>query len=190
MSWVALDRAAQIAALLGKTYYEQEWRQEADRIYQDVLEKGWNEELQSFTQTYGGSEVDSSLLLMEYYNFIQPNDEKYVKTVQRIKKELFNDGLMFRYKNKDDFGTPTSAFTICTFWMVRALYMTGSKDEAKTLFDQLLTYSNHVGLFSEDLDFKTKRQLGNFPQAYSHLALIDTAALFTEERVLSKFIRP
>jgi GH15 family glucan-1,4-alpha-glucosidase len=101
-----------------------------------------------------------------------------------------HEGLMYRYKNKDDFGLPSSAFTICTFWLIRALYVTGEKEEARALFDRLLSYSNHLGLFSEDLDFKTKRQLGNFPQAYSHLALINTVELLARENITSRFIRP
>ncbi|MDD3907323.1 MAG: glycoside hydrolase family 15 protein, partial [Bacteroidales bacterium] len=92
--------------------------------------------------------------------------------------------------NSDDFGKPTSAFTICTFWMVRALFVTNRKEEAYKLFQKLLSYSNHLKLFSEDLDFDSKEQLGNFPQAYSHLALINTALLFGEELELSKFIKP
>ena len=82
---------------------------------------------------------------------------------------------MYRYKNKDDFGQPSSSFTICTFWLINSLYKIGEKEEATKIFEQLLSYSNHVGLFSEDIDFETKRLLGNFPQAYSHLALIETA---------------
>ena len=88
---------------------------------------------------------------------------------------------MYRYTNIDDFGRPSSAFTICTFWLIRALYVIGEKEEARSLFDEILQYSNHLGLFSEDIDFETKEQLGNFPQAYSHLALINTALLFSEE---------
>ena len=84
-------------------------------------------------------------------------------------------GLMYRYKNKDDFGKPSSSFTICTFWLINSLHKIGEKEEAEKLFKQLLSYSNHLGLFSEDIDFETKRLLGNFPQAYSHLALIETA---------------
>ena len=87
---------------------------------------------------------------------------------------------MYRYKNNDDFGKPTSSFTICTFWLIDSLYKIGEKKKAKEMFDQLLSYSNHLGLFSEDIDFKTKRLLGNFPQAYSHLALIETAANFSK----------
>ncbi|GAB6122430.1 glycoside hydrolase family 15 protein [Dysgonomonas termitidis] len=189
MCWVALDRAVSVATFLGKSEYETEWKEQAEEIKNDVLAHGWNEEIQSFTQTYDNYDMDSSLLLMEQYGFIDPDDEKFVKTVERIKQELFHEGLMYRYKTDDDFGLPSSSFTICTFWLVRALFVTGQKEEALKVFNELLTYSNHLGLFSEDLDFDTKRQLGNFPQAYSHLALINTALLFSEEKAFSKFVR-
>jgi len=97
---------------------------------------------------------------------------------------------MYRYTNSDDFGKPASSFTICTFWLIQALFHIGKKDEAEEIFRDLLTYGNHVGLFSEDIDFYTKRLLGNFPQAYSHLALINTATLFSDEKVVSRFIKP
>jgi GH15 family glucan-1,4-alpha-glucosidase len=86
--------------------------------------------------------------------------------------------LLYRYKNVDDFGLPSSSFTICTFWYINSLFKIGEEEEAKKQFDKLLSYSNHLGLFSEDIDFKTKRLIGNFPQAYSHLALIETAMNF------------
>jgi alpha,alpha-trehalase len=190
MSWVALDRAIKIAEFLGQNDYAAKWQVEATVIKDDIFTNGWNEKLQSFTQAYDNEDVDSSLLLMEQYDFIRDTDEKYIATVKRIKQELFHKGLMYRYKNSDDFGLPSSSFTICTFWLVRALFVIGEKDEALQIFNELLTYSNHLGLFSEDLDFETKSQLGNFPQAYSHLALINTAELFTDEIVASKFIKP
>jgi len=190
MCWVALDRASSIAKFLNKTEYETEWKEEATLIKEDIFAHGWNETIQSFTQSYDNSDVDSSLLLMEQYGFIEPDNEKFIKTVKRIKEELFHEGLMYRYKNDDDFGQPSSSFTICTFWLVRALYVIGEKEEALKTFNRLLSYSNHLGLFSEDLDFDSKRQLGNFPQAYSHLALINTALLFADEKAFSKFIRP
>lgn len=190
MCWVALDRAITIAKMLKSFETAERWEQEAQRIREDVLENGWNKDLQCFTQTYCNTDLDSSLLLMEFYGFIDGKDERYIKTVQAIKENLEYNGLYFRYKNVDDFGTPTSAFTICTFWMVRALHVTGNTHEAKKLFEELLKCSNHLGIFSEDLDFHTKEQLGNFPQAYSHLALINSALLFTEEVVTSRFIRP
>ncbi|MDD4492638.1 MAG: glycoside hydrolase family 15 protein, partial [Bacteroidales bacterium] len=107
-----------------------------------------------------------------------------------IKANLTKNGLMFRYKSKDDFGKPKSAFTICSFWLIRALFVIGEREEAEILFGEILKYSNHLGLYSEDLDFETKAQLGNFPQAYSHLALINTIKLFSSEKNQSSFIRP
>lgn len=180
MCWVAMDRGAKIAKLLNKNTYERLWEKEAEKIRQDVFAKGWKEEVQSFTQAYGNTNMDSSLLIMEEYGFINSDDSRFVKTVQAVKKDLFHHGLMYRYHAADDFGTPTSAFTLCTFWLIRAMYVIGEKDDARELFDRMLTYSNHLGLFSEDLDFETKRLLGNFPQAYSHLALINTAILLQE----------
>lgn len=190
MCWVALDRAIRIAKLLERQNYVIMWTQVADKIKNDVLTKGWKDEIQSFSQTYCNLELDSSLLLMESYGFIEAEDEKFIKTVIATKKKLFHKGLMFRYRNHDDYGTPKSSFIICTFWMIDALVKIGQKDEATRLFNDLLVHANHLGLFSEDMDFETKRLLGNFPQAYSHLALINSATLLTGERKLSKFIRP
>jgi len=190
MCWVALDRAVNIARMLHNDELADNWENEAKKIREDVLTNGWSEKLQSFTQTYCNTDLDSSLLLMEFYGFIEGSDEKYIRTVETIAQNLQYKGLYFRYNNVDDFGIPTSAFTICTFWMVRALYAIGKKEDAKILFEELLQYSNHLGLFSEDLNFETKEQLGNFPQAYSHLALINSALLFTEEVQTSRFIRP
>ena len=160
----------------------------ADEIKKDVIANGWNEGIQSFTQAYDNLEMDSSLLLMETYGFISADSPLFQKTVKSVQKALFNNGLMYRYNAYDDFGKPSSAFTICTFWLVRALFAIGEKEEAKAILDKLLSYSNHLGLFSEDLDFETKEQLGNFPQAYSHLALINTCKLFDEEEKRSNFI--
>lgn len=190
MCWVAMDRGIKIAKLLNMKEYAKRWKKEANRIKMDVLENGWNEQLQSFTQTYHETDLDASLLLMEEYGFISGSDERFKKTVQTIKKGLFYKGLMYRYINADDFGRLSSSFTICTFWLIRALYVTDEKNDAFDIFNKIVGYSNHLGLFSEDLDFETKKLLGNFPQAYSHLALINTASLFSEEQQKSRFIRP
>lgn len=181
MCWVALDRGAKIATLLQMGEYAKEWRSEADKVKADVFKKGWKESIQSFSQAYDNEHLDSSLLLMESYGFINRQDEHFKKTVKAVKKELFHNGLMYRYNTADDFGVPKSAFTLCTFWLIRALYVIGNKKEAQNLYEKVLSYGNHLGLFSEDLDFESKRLLGNFPQAYSHLAVINTALLFTEE---------
>lgn len=190
MCWVALDRGAKIASILKKYNYSEKWQQEAEKIRQNVWTYGWKEEIQSFSQSYNNLALDSSLLLMEPYGFIQPDDVRYHKTVNAVQKALFHKGLMFRYNTEDDFGMPASAFTICTFWLIRALFVIGRKEEARCLFDEVLKYSNHLGLFSEDIHFETKEQLGNFPQAYSHLALVNTAILFAEEEKRLSFHRP
>jgi len=190
MSWVAMDRASKVASLLNKKYYTETWSAIAIDIKKDVLKNGWKEDLQTFTQAYCNSHLDASLLLMAEYGFIASDDLKYQKTVLAVKNALYHNGLMYRYINDDDFGKPTSSFTICTFWLVQAMFKIGMIEEAKKIFDNLLVCANHVGLFSEDIDFSTKRLLGNFPQAYSHLALINTATLFSEEKFISKFIKP
>ncbi|RAV28560.1 glycoside hydrolase family 15 protein [Sinomicrobium soli] len=175
LCWVAIDRAIKVAHILGKNNHVKKWMSLEREIRQDIMDKAWNEKVQAFTQAYDSEDLDAAVLLMEPYGFIRASDPKYVMTVKGIERELCNDGLLYRYKNRDDFGLPSSSFTICTFWFINSLYKIGEQKKAIRMFDKLLSYSNHLGLFSEDIDFKTKRLLGNFPQAYSHLALIETA---------------
>lgn len=175
LCWTAIDKAIKVAEIMGKRSKVLKWQPLADTIREDILHNAWNETMQAFTQSYASDDLDASVLLMENYGFIEAMDPRYVSTVKAIGRELSNNGLLYRYKNKDDFGLPSSSFTICTFWFINSLYKIGEKKEAKRLFEQLLSYSNHLGLFSEDIDFTSKRLLGNFPQAYSHLALIETA---------------
>ncbi|MGB1168224.1 MAG: glycoside hydrolase family 15 protein [Flavobacteriaceae bacterium] len=178
LCWVAIDRAIKIADFLGKD--KDKWISLREEIKNDIHHRAWNPSVEAYTQFYGSDALDASVLLMEQYGFIDAHDERYIKTVKATERELSYEGLLYRYKNKDDFGTPTSSFTVCTFWFINSLIKIGEVDKARALFDQLLSYSNHLGLFSEDLDFKTKRLLGNFPQAYSHLALIDVAITFNK----------
>lgn len=180
LCWVAVDRAIKVAQKLDKFRKINKWKLLEAEIKNDILRQAWNDDVKAFTQSYGSKYLDASVLLMENYGFIEAKDPKYISTVLAIEKELSYDGLMYRYKNEDDFGLPSSSFTICTFWFINSLYKIGEQRKAKKMFDQLLTYSNHLGLFSEDIDFKTKRLLGNFPQAYSHLALIETAINLSE----------
>jgi len=183
LCWTAIDRAVKIARLVNMDSYAMKWKTLRDKIKSDIIKKAWNEELQAFTQYYGSTDLDASTLLIESYGFLPASDERFVKTVQATKKHLMHNGLMYRYKNKDDFGLPTSSFTICTFWMINSMFKIGEKEEAREMFDKLLSYSNHLGLFSEDIDFESKRLLGNFPQAYSHLALIETAINLSDAQV-------
>lgn len=188
LCWVAIDRAIKVARILKKNRKVEKWVKLEQEIKQDILTNSWNEKVNAFTQSYGSPHLDASVLLMESYGFVHAKDPKFVSTVLAIEKELSNDGLLYRYKNEDDFGMPSSSFTICTFWFINSLFKIGEEERARELFDTVLSYSNHLGLFSEDIDFKTKRLLGNFPQAYSHLALIECAVNFSnkagEEKVL------
>jgi len=183
LCWVAINRAKKIAKLLKRETYAVEWEKLEQKIENDIYSNAWSDEKHTFTQSYGSNDLDAAVLLMESYGFIKADDQRYKKTVLAIQKELEHDGLMYRYKNEDDFGEPQSAFTICSFWLINSLYKIGLKDEATRKFKALLKCSNHLGLFSEDLDFKTRRMLGNFPQAYSHLAIIETAITLSGDEI-------
>lgn len=175
LCWVAIDRAIKIARIIKMEDYVNAWEPLAEEIKEDIHQHAWNDTIKAFTQSYGSADLDAACLLLEPYGFLDAHDEKYIQTVKAVEKELSRDGMMYRYKNQDDFGFPSSSFTICTFWLINGLRAIGETERAHQLFKQTLQYSNHLGLLSEDIDFRTKRLLGNFPQAYSHLALIETA---------------
>jgi GH15 family glucan-1,4-alpha-glucosidase len=177
LCWVAIDRAVKIAALINMDYVTIDWIKLKNKIKEDIHKNAWNEEVGAFVQFYGSKDMDASNLLMEPLGFVEAFDPKYIATVKETGHQLLRNGLMYRYRNNDDFGLPSSSFTICTFWYISALYKTGDRGTAVELFRELLSHGNHLGLFSEDIDFNTGRLLGNFPQAYSHLALIETAIL-------------
>ena len=181
LCWVAIDRAIKISDLIQGGVKGRKWISLRDEIKNDIMKNAWNSDKKAFTQSYGSNDLDASVLLMESYGFISAKNQMYISTVEAIEKELLYNGLLFRYKNSDDFGEPKSSFTVCTFWFINSLFKIGEEDKAKKLFKKLLSYSNHLGLFSEDIDFKTKELLGNFPQAYSHLALIETAINFNKK---------
>ncbi|MEM8848066.1 MAG: glycoside hydrolase family 15 protein [Bacteroidota bacterium] len=188
LCWVAIDRAIKVAKIFGKSRKIEKWTAIEQEIKSDIHEHAWNPEKNAFVQSYGSSHLDASVLLMESYGFIHAKDPKFVNTVHAIEEELSNDGLLYRYKNEDDFGLPSSSFTICTFWFINSLFKIGEEEKALAHFERLLGYSNHLGLFSEDIDFKTKRLLGNFPQAYSHLALIECAINFSRKKSEEKIL--
>ncbi|MES2982059.1 MAG: glycoside hydrolase family 15 protein [Verrucomicrobiota bacterium] len=181
LCWVAIDRAIKIAGLLEKTAWADEHSNLLEQMHASICENGWSEEKQTFVQAYGSPDLDASNLLMAEYGFLEPRDPRFVLTVLKTQEELCVDGLMYRYRNQDDFGKPQSAFTVCSFWLVKALTKIKRRGEAQKLFEELLAAANGHGLYGEDLDFKTRRHLGNFPQAYSHLALIDCALELSKE---------
>ncbi len=177
MNWVAMDRAARIANLIGNSRYAVECFRLAREIKNDILTEGWNDHKQAFTAFYGSEHMDAANLLMLHYGFLDKQDPRMVSTVHACYRELVRDNLTLRYVDEDDFGTPENAFIVCTFWMINALYLVGEKDKARAMFDNILSCANLHGLLAEDVEIKSKRLIGNFPQGYSHLALIQTVLL-------------
>lgn len=175
MCWVGVDRGIKIARVLGRDRYIEEWTPLMNTLREEIETNGWSDEAEAYTQSYGDNSLDAANLLMESYGFLSAKDPRYISTVNKSYEELCRDGLMYRYINLDDFGHPSSSFTVCSFWMATALYRIGRKEEAREMFEGLLERTNHLGLLSEDMTFDTKELLGNFPQGYSHLAMIETA---------------
>lgn len=181
MCWVAVSRGALLMRQLGQPELADTWQKIADSEQAIVLERGYNEELGFFTQSLGGRWPDASNLLLPSIGIVDARDPRFVSTVEAYDRLLnMGDGLMLRYANPDDFGLPSSAFTICSFWMAEALALVGRLDDAADRFNRLMKYANPVGLFSEDIDPKTGALLGNFPQAYTHVGLIHAAITIGE----------
>jgi GH15 family glucan-1,4-alpha-glucosidase len=181
MAWVAFDRAVKAAETFRVQIDVQRWRELRDRIHTDVCEKGYNPRVGAFTQAYGSDQLDASALLIPQVGFLPYDDPRVRGTIEAIEKHLMVDGLVLRYRTEQtDDGLPPGegVFLACSFWMVSALRMLGRTDDARKLFDRLLTLRNDVGLLAEEYDPRAKRQLGNFPQALSHIALINAAFEF------------
>ncbi len=181
MAWVAFDRAIKTAERAGLRGSLEQWRKVRDQIHLDVCTNAFDTQLNSFTQAYGSTELDASLLLMPLVGFLPWTDPRISGTVDAIENHLMLDGFVLRYKTEcTDDGLPAGegAFLACSFWMVSALNMLGRDDDAKRMFDRLLALRNDVGLLAEEYDPKEQRQLGNFPQALSHIALINAAFEF------------
>jgi GH15 family glucan-1,4-alpha-glucosidase len=175
MCWAACDRLAKIAVTVDKPDRSRYWRDHADHMHAEIAKRAWNEDLGSFVASFGGHDLDASLLLMTALDFLPPDDPRLVSTVDAIGSQLRKGELLLRYAAEDDFGLPTTAFVICTFWYIDALHAIGRKDEARALFDHLLELRNPFGLFSEDVDLSTGELWGNFPQTYSMVGLINSA---------------
>jgi GH15 family glucan-1,4-alpha-glucosidase len=172
MCWAGCHRLAKIAGVLGLTARAQHWRAEAERIRKAILERGWNAEMNSFTASFGGNDLDASLLLLHEVGFLAASDPRFQGTVAAIERRLLKDGHLIRYDGADDFGHMEVSFIICTFWYIDALAAMGRRDEARALFERLLERRNHAGLLAEDLDLATGELWGNFPQAYSMVGII------------------
>ena len=178
MAWVAFDRTIRSAERFKLDGPIEHWRKVRDTIHKQVCEEGYNAELNSFMRSYGATEVDASLLLIPAMGFLPATDPRIVGTVERIEKTLMKDGLVQRYNtSKANDGLPPGEgmFLACSFWLVDAYLMMGREEDAIKLFEKLLGLCNDVGLLSEEYDTEEKRLCGNFPQAFSHLALVNSA---------------
>ncbi|MCY1650840.1 MULTISPECIES: glycoside hydrolase family 15 protein [Streptomyces] len=180
MAWVAADRAVRtLEENPGLPGDADRWRAMRDAVHAEVLEKGYDPVRNTFTQYYGSRELDASTLLIVRTGFLPPDDPRVIGTVDAVREELAHDGLIRRYSTEDDSvdGLPGNegAFLACSFWLVDALLRTGRRDEAEALFDRLLDLRNDVGLLAEEYDSAAGRQLGNYPQAFSHVGLVNSA---------------
>ncbi|MFE9094828.1 glycoside hydrolase family 15 protein [Streptomyces sp. NPDC007264] len=186
MAWVAVDRTIKLIESADADGPLEKWRELRDDIHRDVCEKGYDKERNTFTQSYGSKELDASLLLIPQMGFLPPDDKRVIGTIEAIQRELSTpDGFILRYPTSGDEegvdGLPgdEGAFLACSFWMADDLAMIGRVDEARKLFEKLLGLRNDLGLLAEEWDPRLQRQVGNFPQAFSHVPLIDTALRLT-----------
>jgi GH15 family glucan-1,4-alpha-glucosidase len=177
MAWVAFDRAVKAVEHMGKEGPVDRWRKLRDAIHAEVCARGWDAQKRAFTQAYGSTHLDASLLLIPHVGFLPPGDARVQGTVHAIERELLQDGLVTRYLTEGQDGLPPreGAFLACSFWLADCYAVMGRHDEAKALYERLLALRNDVGLLAEEYDPVARRQLGNFPQAFSHVGLINTA---------------
>jgi GH15 family glucan-1,4-alpha-glucosidase len=181
MCWVACDRLARIARLLGLSDRVTYWTDAAGRIRAEILARAWSEKRGSFTGAFDHEELDASVLLLPDLGFLPASDPRFVKTCNAIGRELMRNGLMLRYAAEDDFGLPESAFLACQFWYIDALASIGRSGEARELFTELLKHRNSFGMLSEDLHPATGELWGNLPQTYSMAGLINSGMTLSQK---------
>ncbi len=177
MSWVGVERAIRMAIRRGLPADLARWQSVRDEIYHQIMRSGWHAERAAFVQHYDSDVLNASVLLMPLVKFISPNDRRWLSTLDAISRELVSDSLVYRYNvgaSPDGLAGDEGTFSMCTFWYVEALARAGRLDEARLVFEKMLTYANHLGLYSEEIG-PTGEALGNFPQAFTHLALISAA---------------
>ncbi|MHB1864028.1 MAG: glycoside hydrolase family 15 protein [Gemmatimonadaceae bacterium] len=184
MAWTAVDRGISIAQTCGLTADVDGWRKAADEIHADVLQRGWDAERQTFVQAYGERQLDAALLVIPKVRFLPADDPRVRSTVQAVRRELGAGAadLLYRYRSEDGLSGDEGAFIVCSFWLAQDLALGGDLDAGEQLFRDLLRRVNHVGLMAEEIDPHTGEQLGNFPQALSHAALLNTAYILERMR--------
>ena len=191
MCRVALDSAIALANLLGAARRVASWRATRDEIRDAILTRGWSEQTQAFTQSFGSDELDASALMMPIVGFLPATDARMRATIDAIAERLTDDhGLVYRYRSHDGLEGEEGTFLLCTFWLAQALALAGEVEHARATFERAIAYVNDVGLLAEEVDSVTGELLGNFPQAFSHIGLVNAAWAidWTERRSANRTI--
>jgi GH15 family glucan-1,4-alpha-glucosidase len=179
MCWVALDRAIEMAPLLGAEHRVEEWSTTREEIRTAILDRGWSEDVGAFTQSFGSSDLDASNLMLALVGFLPADHPRMLATIEATERELTDQrGLVFRYRPEggvDGLAGTEGTFLLCTFWLAEALALAGRVDRARSVFERTIAFANDVGLLAEEVDEDTGELLGNFPQAFSHIGLINAA---------------
>jgi GH15 family glucan-1,4-alpha-glucosidase len=182
MSWAACDRLANVAAHIGKDDRAELWRERAATIAKVIEDKAWKPDGDAghYGASFESDYLDASLLQMVELRFLSPGNDRFKHTFAAVEEHLRRGDHMLRYAAEDDFGAPETAFNVCTFWLIEALHLAGRDEEARTLFETMLSHTTKSGLLSEDLDYETGELWGNFPQTYSLVGVINCAGLLSK----------
>lgn len=180
MCWAACDRLANAAQALGLEERRAFWQERADQMRETIEQAAWRPETQRMSATFGGDDLDASIIQLLDLRFLSPDDPRFRSTLDAVEKGLRRGSHMLRYATEDDFGLPHTAFNVCTFWLIEALYVTGRHDDARALFEEMVARCTPAGLLSEDIDPNTGELWGNYPQTYSLVGLINCAVLLSK----------
>ena len=181
MCWVALDRAVALADRLDASERVEAWKQTQDQIRDAILTRGWSDEANAFTQSFGSDELDASSLMLPLVGFLPADDPRVLATIDAIEERLSDErGLVYRYRSQDGLEGEEGTFLLCTFWLAQALARAGQPARARTAFARAAAFVNDVGLLAEEVDPVSGELLGNFPQAFSHIGLVNAAWAISE----------
>jgi GH15 family glucan-1,4-alpha-glucosidase len=186
MAWLAFDRAVALSNHFGLEGPVRRWEQIRDQIRDEILERAYDPQRHTFTQSYGSAGLDAGALMIGLVGLLEPTDDRFTGTIDAVRRELGHDGFIARYStdvSDDGLSGSEGQFLACSFWLVEALALNGRDAEARELFERLLALRNDLGLYAEEYDVARGRQVGNFPQAFTHLALINAARVLSGERI-------
>jgi GH15 family glucan-1,4-alpha-glucosidase len=191
MCWVALDRASALADQLGAAHKVRAWARTKEEICEAILTQGWSDQIGSFTQTFDSEDLDASSLMVPLVGFLPPDDPKVLGTIKATEEHLTDErGLVYRYRSSDGLDGREGSFLLCTFWLAQALALARQVEQAHTVFERAAAFVNDVGLLAEEVDGSSGELLGNFPQAFSHIGLVNAAWAVSQAEVAAKATPP